>query len=240
MYEIASVAPVFGSRRDEYTAESAVAIHDGCGAPDAARLRRRSRGRGQRVPARPCHGRRRRADQPAGGDRRRGGHPGAVEAPADEAASASSTATTASASRARRSRSTAQRVIAGPGGCVDVPAGANGRASPAPARSRLQRDAAPRGRPVRRRSRSRWARRRASAPSSRAWRRSTRPHDRDGRPRTAGDAALTVADPRRAPGQRRVHARRSRCRSSARSRPGPAPTRSRPSPVTFKQAIGAE
>ena len=31
MYEIASVAPVFGSRRDEYTAESAVAIHDGCG-----------------------------------------------------------------------------------------------------------------------------------------------------------------------------------------------------------------
>ena len=31
MYEIASVAPVFGSRRDEYNAESAVAIHDGCG-----------------------------------------------------------------------------------------------------------------------------------------------------------------------------------------------------------------
>ena len=31
MYEIASVAPVFGSRRDEYTPESAVAIHDGCG-----------------------------------------------------------------------------------------------------------------------------------------------------------------------------------------------------------------
>jgi glycerophosphoryl diester phosphodiesterase len=31
MYEIARVAPVFGSRRDEYTAEAAVAIHDGCG-----------------------------------------------------------------------------------------------------------------------------------------------------------------------------------------------------------------
>ena len=31
MYEIAKVAPVFGSRRDEYTPESIVAIHDGCG-----------------------------------------------------------------------------------------------------------------------------------------------------------------------------------------------------------------
>jgi glycerophosphoryl diester phosphodiesterase len=31
MYEVAKVAPVFGSRRDEYTPESIVAIHDGCG-----------------------------------------------------------------------------------------------------------------------------------------------------------------------------------------------------------------
>src|ERR1700754_1633241 len=31
MYEVAEVAPVFGSRRDEYTPESIVAIHDGCG-----------------------------------------------------------------------------------------------------------------------------------------------------------------------------------------------------------------
>jgi hypothetical protein len=31
MYEIAKVAPVCGSRRDEYTPESIVAIHDGCG-----------------------------------------------------------------------------------------------------------------------------------------------------------------------------------------------------------------
>ena len=104
MYEIAKVAPVFGSRRDEYTPESIVAIHDGCGVamphaydagPDEEvneflRARR--------------HGRRRRADQPAGEDRRRRGHPGAVEAEAQRATrSASSTATTTSASRPRRS-----------------------------------------------------------------------------------------------------------------------------------------
>lgn len=31
MYEIAKVAPVFGSRRDEYTPESIAAVHDACG-----------------------------------------------------------------------------------------------------------------------------------------------------------------------------------------------------------------
>ena len=31
MYEIAKVAPVFGSRRDEYNAESIAAVHDACG-----------------------------------------------------------------------------------------------------------------------------------------------------------------------------------------------------------------
>jgi glycerophosphoryl diester phosphodiesterase len=31
MYEVAKVAPVFGSRRDEYNAESIAAIHDNCG-----------------------------------------------------------------------------------------------------------------------------------------------------------------------------------------------------------------
>src|ERR1700754_4790940 len=31
LYEIAKVAPVFGSRRDEYTPEAIAAIHDGCG-----------------------------------------------------------------------------------------------------------------------------------------------------------------------------------------------------------------
>jgi len=31
MYEIAKVAPVFGSRRDEYNAESIAAVHDNCG-----------------------------------------------------------------------------------------------------------------------------------------------------------------------------------------------------------------
>ena len=31
MYEIAKVAPVFGSRRDEYNAESIAAVHDSCG-----------------------------------------------------------------------------------------------------------------------------------------------------------------------------------------------------------------
>src|ERR1700754_1998443 len=31
LYEVAAVAPVFGSRRDEYTPESIVAIHDNCG-----------------------------------------------------------------------------------------------------------------------------------------------------------------------------------------------------------------
>ena len=124
MYEIARVAPVFGSRRDEYNAESVVAIHDGCGVVMPHAYDAGPDGGGQRVPARPRNGRRRRADQPAGEDRRRRGHPRAVEAPAERGSRLPRQPRQRArlpdqADRARRRTA----VTAGRGGCVDVPAG---------------------------------------------------------------------------------------------------------------------
>ena len=213
MYEIAKVAPVFGSRRDEYTPESIVAIHDACGVvmPHAY-----DAGPAEEVNeflARPRHGRRRRADQPAGADRRRRRHPRALEADASTAATVCLVNQRQRPRLPDQGRSTLDggaSVTAGRGGCVTVPAGTKSVAF-AGDRRRPAVLAAPRPRDRRRhrrrrRSRSRSARRRASAPSRRASRKSYTAPRRPRSSRTAGDAALTVADPAARSGQRRVHA----------------------------------
>ena len=197
MYEIASVAPVFGSRRDEYTPESAVAIHDGCGllmphAYDAGPeeevnefLRARA----------------------MGADGVQTNQPEKIVAAAGIPAPSKLQLSEGRVCLVNRDNGLGfptkeiaidnGTVVAGKGGCVDVPAGTTTRELRRRRRGHaVERDAGRRRRHgFRRRCRSRSARRPASAPSRRAWRASTRASTTATVISTAADAALTVADP---------------------------------------------